>query len=320
MLRGAFFSVALMAVVLGISCSGGNAPAPDASPVVDEIAYVGGPYFRPEIWSIKSDGSDQHRLLSGTGFTVIEGLSWAPDGKKMALSGGSISSAAIYVLDLDSLRLTLIAGSADPAWREDPEVDSLPAWSPDGRWIAFTSMYRRDGGVAITDLKGNRRSLVRFGFGSSWSADGGRLFFANFAAEPIELSFTSAGGRFTRGLGIPGFEVSLAPDGKTIAFVMTVTPGPGTRIFLAGADGSNVRLLTSSDSSEAFRSESMPAWSPDGKEIAFASCSSCPTDSQIMVINADGTALRQLTFSDRPSMYPAWKPRPKTDAKWPWQR
>src|SRR5262249_32804572 len=69
----------------------------------------------------------------------------------------------------------------------------------------------------------------------------------------------------------------------------------------SASHGSDMRQLTfGSDEDDA------PAWSPDGKKIAFVSIRAGV--SQIFVMNADGRDVRQLTNGKAENIHPAWAP------------
>ena len=67
------------------------------------------------------------------------------------------------------------------------------------------------------------------------------------------------------------------------------------------ADGSGVARLTDSEATDAD-----PAWSPDGRRIAFAS--DRDGGSNIYVMNADGSGVARLTDSSAGDYGPAWSP------------
>ncbi len=73
-------------------------------------------------------------------------------------------------------------------------------------------------------------------------------------------------------------------------------------IFLMNADGSNVVNLTNHPAWDG-----TPAWSPDGKRIAFTSDRDDDRP-QIYVMNADGSDVVRLTVSEGMDMMPAWSP------------
>lgn len=73
----------------------------------------------------------------------------------------------------------------------------------------------------------------------------------------------------------------------------------GTNIHLVDvATGQERRLLPDTGNID-------PAWSPDGKQIAFASTRT--GNSEIWVVNVDGTNLRQVTNAGQRIRYPYWR-------------
>jgi TolB protein len=85
--------------------------------------------------------------------------------------------------------------------------------------------------------------------------------------------------------------------GEKIAFMCRLA---GNQICLINPDGSGLQQLTSAGSNED------PAWSPDGRHIAFSSTRSGGRD--IFVMHADGTEQRRLTNNGRENYLPDWSP------------
>jgi TolB protein len=94
------------------------------------------------------------------------------------------------------------------------------------------------------------------------------------------------------------------PKGR-IAWQGFLDPNQTTAaIFSANADGSNVRQLTQPSFKEQ---DSFPDWSPDGSKILFARiAANGPSD--VWVMNADGTSLKQLTHYTFGAQWPRWSP------------
>lgn len=97
-------------------------------------------------------------------------------------------------------------------------------------------------------------------------------------------------------------------DGKYIATSLVANcKSPATAcyfdIYVLDADGSHLNNLTKT--SEA-KSEWVPSWSPDGQRIVFAS--DRDGDSEIYVMNKDGSNLKQLTDNDGYDGMPRWSP------------
>ena len=100
-------------------------------------------------------------------------------------------------------------------------VDAHPAWSPDGRWIAFDST-RTGGGIYL--VRPNGRGLRRVSKGSSaaypaWSPDGRKLAFAtNEGIRTVRMN-GAAPHLLARQKNTE--ELRWSPDGRAIAFAVS---------------------------------------------------------------------------------------------------
>jgi len=93
-----------------------------------------------------------------------------------------------------------------------------------------------------------------------------------------------------------GIGPSWSPSGNLIAY------SNGCDILTAPPDGSQVETnLTNTACSRLFRD---PNWSPSGAQLVLAA----DNPSHIIVMNSDGTAMTQLTFSSDPDFWPDWSP------------
>jgi Tol biopolymer transport system component len=213
------------------------------------------------------------------------------------------------------------------AWEEKPE------WSADGRRLAF-ARSKPSGApteIATTDASGgDLRALTSFGSTSSaptWSPDGRIAYFTlrDFPASgdglpPAELySMTQDGGdqqRLTNDKQIQT-DAEWSPDGSTIAYSQwrAVSGQPGVfdiGLSLMNRDGTNRRALLAAS---ARRDVLTQSWSPDGKRIVVEIASAQPSgrargsrQSDIAVVNADGTGLRHLTRTAALEAEPVWSP------------
>ena len=79
------------------------------------------------------------------------------------------------------------------------------------------------------------------------------------------------------------------------------TANTGYALYVMDADGRHQRRLTYMQAEEG-----LPAWSPDGRRIAFAS--NRDGNSEVYVMHADGSHQRRLTRHPASDAFPAWSP------------
>ena len=109
---------------------------------------------------------------------------------------------------------------------------------------------------------------------------------------------------FTLAAALPmvGARAADAPKGK---ICYSHKDGEKYQLHIMNADGTDDHLLSGQTADVAM----FPAWSPDGKKIAFMSGSKLEGDNfSVQVINADGTGLKAFPSSGRMSGLPAWSP------------
>jgi Tol biopolymer transport system component len=179
-----------------------------------------------------------------------------------------------------------------------------PAWSPDGRKIAFSSA--RDGTAHIFVMNADGSGTVRVTDSTqadqepSWTGDGKRIVFSR---EGALFEVPAAGGparRVGRGLG-SAEDPAVSPDGKLIAYDYRKPGFQNRELYVMNADGTGVRQVTRLNVTSG-----IPAWSPDGRTLAFQS-NLRGGRYEIYRIGLDGTRLRQLTTSPIDVIQPAWK-------------
>jgi tricorn protease len=195
----------------------------------------------------------------------------SPDGKLVALS---------YLGDIWVVET--IGGTARPV-TSHPAHDLAPVFSPDGRWIAFSSNRHGSYDVFVVPVQGGRPRRLTFDSAtdlvSGWTPDGKNVLFVStrdtsFPPNPELYTVPVEGGRVRRITVDEGKEGVFSPTGDRLAY----TRGPGLwyrkgyrgssndDIWICNADGSNNRRLT------AFQGQdSSPMWSTDGKTLYYVS-------------------------------------------------
>jgi TolB protein len=295
----------IAALVLAVDA--GAKPSPKAadrcpawSPDGTQLAYSGnaGGSERSNLYVIRADGSHRVRLTRTAGVSYCP--AWSPDGRRVAFTAVRRGRVGLYVIDADGRSERLLARDASP---------HDPAWSPDGERIAFTREIRNSSALFVIDADGsNERRLTRnpgrFDVDPAWSPDGRTIVFASQSSAntaDADLFLIGADGRHERRLTAKRIYVdgpSWSPDGNWIAFARDDRKGEMS-VYVIGAKGTTSLRLTRPDqqvqpwpplrpSIDAF-----PAWSPDGKRLAFASDRS--GSFRLYVMAADGSNQVQLT-------------------------
>ena len=207
------------------------------------------------------------------------------------------SQADVHAIDVD--------GSGERRLTDSPGLDGFPAWSPDGKRMAFVSA--RDGGnceVYVMDADGSgQRRLTRTPedeFFLDWSPDGERIAYATDPSSLAEIWVMDSDGSDRKRVA-SGLFPSWSPDGERIAY--TAYSGERPYIAVMNSDGSESRSLSASllERLSGRVSDEEPTWSPDGEKIAFAH----EADGELYVMNSDGSGRTRLT--DLPS-YDHWPP------------
>jgi TolB protein len=187
-----------------------------------------------------------------------------------------------------------------------PDEPSEPAWTPDGRRLAFNDQAstKAPQGIYSVNVNGSdRQLLVRDGGEPAFSPDGSKLAYVT--ASGIYTADADGSNPRPLTLSTKATTPTWSPNGRRIAFQR------GDTIVVANADGSNERVIASV---RGWPYVTAFVWSPDSKLIAFTRPSSTvgnrPFTSSIVVARADGGGER-LVLRRRSTVRlqdPAWRP------------
>jgi tricorn protease len=195
----------------------------------------------------------------------------SPDGKQVVFS---------YLGDIWSVET--IGGVARPISMHEAH-DIYPVFSPDGRWVAFSSNRHGQYDVFVSPAYGGRAKRLTFDSAhdvvTGWTPDGNSVVFQStrstgFPWAPCLYSIPMEGGQEKRLPFCEAKDGTFSPAGNAVAFVR----GPGIwyrkhyrgssndDLWIATPDGESVRRVT-----DFVGQDTAPMFSPDGKKLYYVS-------------------------------------------------
>ena len=161
---------------------------------------------------------------------------WSPEGTKIACTG----IQKIIIFDI-------ITGEEKELWPLDVKTDSYrdPAWSPDGREIAFAARHGRQRDIYVMNTDGEQvRRLTNSPFedrSPAWSPDGRRIAFYSTRGNVAGIFVMEADGANLKRLTVGNHDhPAWSPDGTQIAFSMIGIP---PRVGIMKANGQGLKVV-----------------------------------------------------------------------------
>ena len=240
--------------------------------------------------------------------------SWSPHGHRIAYWGlrGDSGQRDVWTIAADGSEIE----SGGRTVTDDAALDWNPVWSPDGRFLYFSSnrggtmnLWRIPIDETTGDVQGEPEPLTTpslWSGGFSFSRDGTKMAYASLdwrstlyrvAFDPVREVLAGTPEPLRRSTR-PIRDHELSPDGQWVAFMET---GAQEDLFVARTDGTEYRKLTD----DVFRDRA-PVWSPDGGRLAFYSDRT--GSYQLWTIRPDGSGATHVSTAERKMNFPTWSP------------
>ena len=247
----------------------------------------------------KGSDKDQRRMIqrfAGDVIFALTGDQGVFDSKIAFVSNGS-GYKEIYICDFD--------GHNPRQVTHTNAITLSPAWSSDGKWMAYTDFSRGNSDLYIMHLEEKRGAIVSekgLNISPGWIPNQFALAATlSFEGDPEIYMLTGSGKiikRLTRSWGID-VSPSWSPDGKKMAFVSNRSGSP--QIYIMDLYTERTERLTFEGGYNT-----SPKWSPKGDRIAYTGLQNGQFN--VYVITVDGQSLVQLTQDSGDNEAPSWSP------------
>ena len=283
--------ITLTALIAAVALLGGHTGRADDGLYVLYLAPAEAP--PRALWMMSLAGGEPRRIFAPP-FGVLD-FAPAPDGRWVAAAASHADGTTdIWLVHVEG-------GSARRITDCAPDSCAAPTWSPDGQQVAYERRNGTSGEGRIWVYDRRTASSVPLfadedvtGFAPLWSPDGGRLAFYDMQAGAIRAIDLKTGDStfIPDQMGEVG---SFAPDGASMIYADIRLVGRQffPQLWRADLETGSVHPLL--DEAEDDR---MPAWSPDGRWLAFARRrldEAQGAGSQLMLLDLRTGELRQVT-------------------------
>ncbi len=263
------------------------------------IAFSGKVGRFKELFLMNANGTEIRQITRDRG--LVLSTSWSPNGQDLVYTSYRDRAPDLFKYSLATRRVVrLTSGNS---------LEIGGQFSPDGNSILFSRTRGSGADLILMNTNGGiiRNVLSEGGIinvSPSWSPDAREIIFcSNRGGGPQIYKMASNGSGIKRISFVSSnycTSPAWSPTGEKVAYICRAEGR--FQIFVSDVDGSNTQQLTTYGNNED------PSWSPDGRYLVFASTFGSSKVFNIAMIKADGTNLRQLTFSTTGYMDPSWGP------------
>ena len=282
-----------------------------------QIAFASVRSNIPQIYLVNIDGTDLTPITNLDGGACQP--TWSPDGSKFAFISpcrkrsdffeNFYTNSSLYVMDMDGLVIKQITTS--------PGADFDPAWSPDGKRIAFTSL--RDGNKQIYTLDVDSQVVTRLtkpdvnveNSQPAWSPTGNQIAYLVKRVDTYQVWTMTDIGQSNEQLIRSGqtlwdFSPTWSRDGKVLLFNQRRNSGfspPWVMSIQFDANQSVTRLNLPVPTEDV-------EYSPDGLWLVAEGLDPGASNRDIYMMTITGGSRTRLTDNPAEDFDPAWRPKP----------
>ncbi len=248
-----------------------------------------------DYYIMNADGAEQELLLDLN--TIDPKIpSCSPDGRRILFH--DVENNVINISNIDGNWLSVFLAERSAC---------EPSWSPDGTKVAFQSWEHDPSEIYVMDIDGS--NLVQLTDNTyyddypRWSPDGEKIVFISRRDGDNDIYVMNAdGSNQQRIIDTPTMELfpHWSPDGTKIIFQSHEISEQYFSMYIMNADGS--------DRHKIYDGGYVPSWSPDGSKMVFNSDDE-DGDSEIYIMNSDGSNVVKLTNNSATDFVAIWLPR-----------
>jgi TolB protein len=193
---------------------------------------------------------------------------WSPDGQRLLFYSDRNQRTDLYVMNIDdgAIRRVVASGGAGAS----------PAWSADGQWVAYAVIHQPNAGLYLVRPDGSDITrLTDFPVVTIvWSPDSQQIAFVSNCESNCDIYVVNIHSQKIRQLthnGLIDAYPVWSPDSRQLAFISNRSMSFELYVINIDCDETRLGGCTTERLTQNRAADSFPAWSPDGKQIAFSS-------------------------------------------------